>query len=256
MVKKINSCKPIVKFFLLTFILTLPSYLLVFLEARKIGFLPEKAFPFIALGTLAPIIAAMILTFKESGGKGLKDLLKRSFDFKRITNKKWILLTILLLPLIFFLAYGVLIFVGQSIPASQFSFATIPILFLMFFILALGEELGWMGYAFESMEISLGTFKATSLLGLIWVIWHIPFYIAMMGSLLPIALAVLCLFGIRFILVWIYNNAGKSIFLAILFHTMYNVTSGVLPNFIIPLGFALTCIFILIAAVIVTFFGK
>jgi hypothetical protein len=65
---------------------------------------------------------------------------------------------------------------------------------------------------------------------------------------------VLILLGLRFLLVWIFNNTGKSVFAAILFHTVYNATNGVLPNYQVntPLGVVITSSFVLIAAIVVT----
>ncbi|NIM46330.1 MAG: CPBP family intramembrane metalloprotease, partial [Nitrososphaeria archaeon] len=51
-----------------------------------------------------------------------------------------------------------------------------PILFLMFFILAIGEEVGWTGYAFERMEKRWNAFQASLILGIIWAAWHLPIY--------------------------------------------------------------------------------
>jgi hypothetical protein len=119
--------------------------------------------------------------------------------------------------------------------------------------MALGEEVGWMGYAFEPMQDQWSAFKATLALGLIWAIWHVPFYIFIMTDPVFIVAQVLCLFGLRFLLVWVFNNTGKSVFAAILFHAVYNVTNGVLPNYQVstPLGVVITCSFVLITAIIV-----
>ena len=69
-----NKISSLVAFFVLTYIFTLPTYILV---ARN----PlEKAVAFIPLAALAPIVAALILSFKESGWPGAKSLLGRSFD--------------------------------------------------------------------------------------------------------------------------------------------------------------------------------
>ena len=79
--------KSLIIFFLLTFIFTLPAYILVGLAAKNIILSPEMAFFFVPLAALAPIGAASLLTFKENGGDGVKELLKRSFDYKRVAKK-------------------------------------------------------------------------------------------------------------------------------------------------------------------------
>lgn len=243
-------------FFILTFMLTLPTYILVGLVSNNVFLEPDRAVFFIFLGALAPIGAALNLTFREDGKVGVKKLLKRSFDLNRITNKKWFIPIILLMPLIFTIAYAILVLTGQSIPASQFPLLAAPFIFLLYFIMGLGEEVGWMGYVFDPLQDKLGIFKATMVLGTIWAIWHIPFYIFIVGDLIPCLLLLFCLFGTRIILVWLYNNTNHSVFGAICFHAMYNVSISVSPNYSFNSGITLTCISILIAAAIIAITGS
>jgi len=213
------------------------------------------AFSFIAPVALAPIAAALLLTYRENGWDGAKKLLGRAFDFKRIVRKIWYAPTLFLLPFVFFLALGLMVLIGKPIPAAQFPVVVLPVLFIAFFIMAIGEEVGWMGYAFEPMQGQGSAFKATLVLGLIWAIWHVPFYIFIMTDPVFIVAQVLMLIGLRFLLVWLFNNTGKSVFAAILFHAVYNVTNGVLPNYQVspPLGVVITSSFVLIAAIKVIF---
>ncbi len=241
-------------FFVLIFLFSIPLYILVALASQNIVFTPEMAFLFLVLAAPAPIAAALILTFKENGWDGAKKLLGRAFDLKRIVKKIWYVPTLFLLPFVFILALGLMVLIGKPIPAAQFPVVALPVLFLVFFIMALGEEVGWMGYAFEPMQEQRNAFKATLVLGLIWAIWHVPIFILLGSDLLSIVALALCLLGLRFLLVWIFNNTGKSVFAAILFHAVYNATNGVLPNYQVspPLGIVITCSFVLIAAIVVT----
>jgi len=239
-------------FFLLTFMFTLPAYILVGLTSNNVFLKPDMAVFFIFLSALAPIGAALILVYRENGKDGVKKLLKKSFDFRRITKKIWFIPIIFMMPLIFSIAYAILVITGQSIPLAQFPLSALPILFLLFFIMGMGEELGWMGYAFDPLQNKLGVFKATMILGAIWAIWHIPFYIFISVELLPLLLLPLCLFGTRIILVWLYNNTYQSVFGAICFHAMYNVSISVTPNYLLNSGIAVTCIIIMLTGAIIT----
>ena len=127
----------LISFFLLTFIFTLPSYILVGLAANNIILSPEMAFAFVPLAALAPIGAALILTFKENGWAGAKELLGRSFDYKRVTKKIWYLPTLFLLPFLVILAWGVTVLIWQPLLAAPFSVVALPIAFLAFFIMIL-----------------------------------------------------------------------------------------------------------------------
>ena len=61
--------------------------------------------PVSALATLCPMVAASILVHRESGPEALTHLLRRSFDFKRITEKRWYVPILLTMP-----AVSVLVF--------------------------------------------------------------------------------------------------------------------------------------------------
>lgn len=256
--KTINNSTPKSKFplafFLLTFIIAWPTYILSDLASENIIFPPEMELLFLTIAGFAPIAIALILTFKESGWDGAKKLIGRSFDYKRVAKKIWYIPTLFLLPFVLILALGLMVLIGEPIPAAPMPFVALPFLFLGEFIGVLGEEVGWMGYAFEPMQEKWNACKAALVLGLIWAIWHLPIYIFMTGDWVYVAWLSICLLGTRFLLIWIYNNTGRSVFAAILFHTVYNVSVGVLPNnFVsIPLGTVITGSFLLITAIIVT----
>ena len=63
---------------------------------------------------------------------------------------------------------------------------------------------------------------------------------------------VLVVIGLRIIQVWIYNNTGKSLFAAILFHAVGNVPVAALPVYTSPLGPIITAVLVTIIVVIIT----
>jgi hypothetical protein len=201
--------------------------------------------------TLAPITAALILTFRQNRSVGAKRLLKRAFDYKRITHGRWYVPIILLWPVIFSLALILLNLIGEPIPDSVFPIVVAPIGLLIFFFLALTEEVGWMGYAFDPMENRWNALIASIVLGLIWAAWHLPIYIAGPESSVWVAGQFITLALTRILIVWIFNNTSKSVFAAILFHTVYNVCTLLFPVYGSSLGPGLTAVFVLISAIIV-----
>jgi membrane protease YdiL (CAAX protease family) len=240
--------KSLTIFFLLTFIFSLPTYILVGLASNNIILSSEMAFVFVPMGTLAPIGAALLLTFKNNGWAGAKEVLMRSFDYKRVAKKAWYVPTLFLLPVLFFLAWRVTVLLGLPLIDAPFPVVALPVVFLLFFGGALGEEGGWMGYAFEPMQDRWNAAKAALVLGLIWALWHIPMYYFLIADPVLIAAQLLLVVSMRFLLVWLFDNTGKSVFIAILFHTTLNVSFGVLPTNLVVLSLV-----ILITAAIVTF---
>ena len=239
----------ITSFFVLTIIFTLPAYVLIALTGLNIILSPEMVFAFIPLAVIAPICAALVLTYRKSGGIGVKKLLKRSFDYKRVKNKKWFWPTLLLMPLLFSLVLGVSSLLELELLPAPMPLIAAPIALLMFFLSALFEQVGWMGYAFEPMSNRWGLFKSTLLLGVIWGLWHVPMFIFAMPEPEMIVAQVLVLIALRFLIVWLYSNTGKSVFIAILLHAIYDVCI-----IVIPINFVVTAIIMSISAALILYF--
>ncbi len=210
--------------------------------------------PMSVLGLIfIPLIAASILVHREEKLGGVKGLLKRAFDYKRIEQKIWYVPIIFLSPLLFFMTYWVMRLAGLPLPAKwNISFLMILILFVAFFIFAIGEELGWMGYAVDPMQDRWSALTTSIILGLVWAIWHYPSLIQADRTLTWIAWWSLRTVGLRILIVWLYNNTGRSLFGVILFHAMLNVSDISFPNYGSHYDPAVGGLIIAITAVLVT----
>jgi len=242
-----KSTKQVAAYFILVFILSIPLYAFAAIVPQEMVMLVVFSLGF------PPIIAAIILEIRENGSNGVKRLLKRSFDYIRITRKIWYVPIFFLFPFLFMLAYGFTALTGESIPNSLIPVVTGPIAFLVFFIFALMEEIGWMGYAIDPMQNRLNALRSSLILGTIWAIWHIPFYVFAGFDTLWIVGQLISLIAVRVIIVWIYNNTFKSVFATIVIHTVYNVCTVTVPIFGEQFGHLITSIIILITALIVAF---
>ncbi len=213
------------KFFLLVFALSIPFWLIGAVTGLQL--LPGV--PVAALMACCPMLAALILVYRENKLTSVTIMLKRSFDFKRIKAKVWYAPILLLLPVVSVLSLGVLRLTGSMVPAPQITLLPTLILCVICFILALGEELVWSGYAIDPMQDRWGALRASLILGLVWAVWH---YVALTQAGRSVAwIAWWSLYTVtqRVIIVWLYNNTGKSVFAAALFHMMTNVTWQLFP---------------------------
>ncbi len=214
-------------YFLLVFILAVPFWLF---GGGKLP-LPFNL-PVGALVTFVPVTAAAILTYRQSGFNGIKELLKRAVDYKKIKNRIWYLPTLFLMPLIYFLSYVAMRWTGLPLPDPiDIPLLLAPIFFVMFFIGDAGEELGWSGYAIDPMQNRWGAFKASLILGVVWAIWHVIPFVQTGNTAIWIVWQSLSVVATRILIVWIYNNTGKSVFAAILVHAMSNVSWSLFPNY-------------------------
>ena len=216
-------------FFLLVFLLSIPLYVLGAHGSR----LPIATFlPLSALMTFIPMIAALVLVTRERGTRGARRLLARALDYRRIRGVAWLLATLLLMPIMALLAYGVLQIEARTLPDAQFfPVAKIVAFFLMFFIGAVGEELGWQGYAYARLKNGMSAINAALLIGAIWALWHVIPYIQLGRSAGWIVWQCLGTIALRVIMVWLFVNAGQSVFVAVLFHTMINMPWGLVQNY-------------------------
>jgi membrane protease YdiL (CAAX protease family) len=160
----------------------------------------------------------------------MKMLLGRVFDLGRIEKKAWYAPIVFLMPLIFMLSLGVTVLLGAPVSTALAPAVALPALILFFLILAAGEEVGWMGYAFEPIQAMGGALKASLVLGVIWAIWHLPFFVYVMPNPAVILAQLGTLVGTRVLLAWIFNNTGKSVFATIVFHAVGNTAMVTLPE--------------------------
>jgi hypothetical protein len=125
--------------------------------------------------------------------------------------------------------------------------------FVVFFIGALGEEVGWHGYAFEPLQARWNALTASIILGMVWAVWHVVPLIQVGQAPGWIAWQCLSMVAARIITVWLYNNTGQSVFAAILFHAMNNVTTVLLPEYGWPYNPLVAVITLAVAAIVITF---
>ncbi len=218
--------KSLLAFFMLTFVLAVPFW--VAGAMTRFQLLP--GLPVAALAFICPGLAALILAWRENGTTGASVLLNRGFDFRRIEAKAWYIPILLLMPAVMALSYGVMRGLGVAVPTPRFSVLRTIGLLVVFFFTALGEELGWSGYAIDPMQERWNAVRASILLGSFWAVFH---YVPLAEAHRPVGwIAWWSLFTIAFrvLIVWIYNNTGKSVFGAALFHATFNITWQLFSN--------------------------
>ena len=213
------------RFFGLVFALSVPFWAAGALTARQL--LP--ALPISALGFICPAAAAAMLTYRESGTAAVAALLKRSFDLDRIKAKGWLVVAIALQPGVMGLSYLAIRLAGTPVPAPQLSLLPALGLLLAFFVAALGEELGWSGYAIDPLQERYGALLASFMVGCVWAVWHYIPLLQAGRSPAFIAWWSLGTLASRVLIVWLYNNTGKSVFVAAVFHAMINLTWQLFP---------------------------
>ena len=221
----VQNNKSVFIFFALVFILSIPFWVLDFINPVEL--LPRL--PISALAAFVPALAACILVYKNNRFGGVLQLLQKSFDLKRISNKKWYLAIILINPAIAILAYWLMRASGKFLPnPASLKLAVVP-MFIVFVIAALGEEIGWFGYATEQLQSTWKILPIGILIGVVWAIWHFISLLQAHRSMEWIAGWSLGTISLRVIMVWIYAQSGRSVFGIALFHAMINLCWQLFP---------------------------
>lgn len=220
-------------FFLLTFAWTwslqMPAALF------QLGVLPGRAegyVPFAVLGIFGPLAAATWLTARDEGRAGVR----RLYAGLLRARVSWIWYAVALFLPAALLAGG-LYLLGLAGREGDVVLNRGGAALVVGLVISVAEEVGWRGYALPRLQERLGPFVASGLLGVVWMLWHIPMFLAL-GVPLSLLLVMLLLFvGGSLTFTWIYNRTGGSLLLAVLAHfgLHLNNSHAALPGEVLPL---------------------
>ena len=226
---KPTASRLVFPFFLWVFVFSLPFYALAALEPQLKTWMP-LGLPINVLMVLCPTGVALWLTFQEAGSAGVRHLLGRTLDAQVIRPKVWLLLSLALMPLVMLVSYVTQRFLGQSLSVFYPLVGAVLLTFAVYFVGAIWEEVGWMGYAINPLLHRYGFWAASIGLGLVWWLWHVVPYYLMGRSTEWIVWQGLATVMFRILMVWMYNHAGGSVLTSILFHTMINTSIDLFPG--------------------------
>lgn len=187
-------------------------------------------------GLLTPFTVALYLIF-ASGNEALKNAF-----FNKLLNIRLIRLSSIAFFLVLFPAsmiVSILISTLFGYPLDQFSIAdgfsfsvgAVPTL-LFLLLAACFEELGWRGYAVESLSSNRSYFEATAIFGVLWSLWHLPMFFIphsyqaelLQEDLFLVLNFFLSIVPLAFIISWFCKKNSGSILGAVLIHASINFT--------------------------------
>ncbi len=188
-----------------------------------------------ALGGLGPLIVSAVLIANNMWDRdsSVSSFIKLSLD-PRTLSLRWYTIIVLL---VIVLTIGPLFFEPNKL-VEEGLFEYLNILFLLIGAIFGGlEELGWRGYAQESLQRKFPIIVSGLVIGIFWVVWHLPLFF-MEGtyqSTLGIGIPAFWDFNISIIIVspvyaWIYNSAGSITFAAVLYHALGNIAGELIRD--------------------------
>jgi membrane protease YdiL (CAAX protease family) len=219
-----------IRFFALTVVLSIPLWIAGPLLEQILGQELPLNLPLSAFQFVIPLIVALHISYGESGRSGIRKLLQRVLDFRRIQKKVWYLLIFFTMPAILLISVAIMRLEGMRIPKTHISPISICVLFIVFFVSAGCEEVGWQGIAYDKLVHQWNSIRAGLFIGAIWSVWHVIPHTQQGYTGEWILWQSVYSIGLRLLIIWVYNNTGKSLFAATVFHAMSNVSVYLLPN--------------------------
>lgn len=187
-------------------------------------------------GLMAPFFISQYMIFTSRRSDLIRDFINR------LINPR--LIRIDLLPIFFLIMPATVVVsilislpfggsMSQFQPAEGFSFSygVVPALSLLVMAAAF-EELGWRGYAFDSLQSRYNFFTASIVFSILWSLWHFPL-IFVKNSYQYEIFHENFWYGLNFfvgiiplgiIISWICVKNRKSVMAAIVFHFIVNIS--------------------------------
>lgn len=168
---------------------------------------------------LATFLGGAVVTAIADGRSGLKTYLGRIVRWR--VNVKWYAVAILLPLALRLAAFGLTIASGAETIANP-TWEWGDILFeviLVFFVVALGEEPAFRGFALVRLMNGRSALSASLILGVLHGIWHAPLYLS--GN--EPAINVLIVIAGAILSTWLFLGTGGSVLLTMIMHTSVNL---------------------------------
>ena len=255
LLKRMVIDHPLVAFFVLAFLGGWLVLLPTVLFESGFGLIPidipapAVMLSFIPAAMAGPALGAFVVTRMVEGKQGTRQLLRRILRWR--VGVQWYLIAVFGVPPVYFLAASLVLGTAPLealIEDWPFLFTSyLPKVVMVFLIVSLWEEIGWMGFALPRLQEKYGTLMASVVLGVLWALWHLPAYfnstqvvadkvglgeLDRLLYLLP-PLILLATFT-RIVMTWLFNVAMGSVIVVTLFHAAFNVSNNELVTAFMP----------------------
>lgn len=211
-------------FFLWTALLTVPFYVLGYLYPHA----GPAGIPLSFLGICIPLALAIVYAYREGRWSSVGRMFAGILD----ARKAWpvtLAFSTLGVPLVALLAYKTAMLSPNGLPEHPaVAWAQVPIMFLLYALGAIAEEVGWTSTLTPALVRRHGKWAAGAMIGLFWGLWHV--FPWSLSHPLPWVAGML-VFDVVARLFIVHNWTQKgSLLTAVLTHAMVNVCMFAFPN--------------------------
>lgn len=164
--------------FALTWTLQLPA---VLAQRAVLEIAPEPLMPLVVVGVFGPALAAMLVRAREAGRAGMRELFRPLRAFR--ADPRWYVVALVHPGLL--LALGMAAWLALGGEGSLVYLPDPPARIVAAILIALGEEVGWRGFALPRLTKLVGPIGASLVIGPLWALWHVPMFL---GASVPLSL--------------------------------------------------------------------
>ena len=205
----------------------LPAF---FLLAYAFSWWPAISYALTGTGptilSCGPFLAAVAVLSLTGGRPGLKALFRSMRKWR--VGARWWAVAILAPVVMTAIATALNVAFGAPTPTSE-DFGTwtnvLPTALIILLVPLFGgawEEPGWRGYALPRLLAGRSPLTASLVLGVLWAIWHVPVFLVDDQHWSDLVLVVV----VTIVLTWLWENALRSVLVAMVFHALNNSVSG------------------------------
>jgi membrane protease YdiL (CAAX protease family) len=170
-------------------------------------------------GLLMPAVAAILVVWLSEGKPGVRRLL-HPLSLWRL-HPLWYGVALGLPMLLSIVTVALTGLAGRPV---QLETSQLSPLVVVIFVMVVGEEIGWRGFALPRLLQRYSPVTASLLLGVLWACWHAPMFLIPGTPMfdIPVPAYFLWVVALSFLFTWLYQRTQGSLLLATLFHGAVN----------------------------------
>jgi len=249
MIKDFINSKPVLSYFILTFIISWGA-ILILIALNGMPATPEQANAQLPVAIMTflggPLISGLLMTGLVDGRDGYRDLLARLLKWR--VGLQWYTIALLTAPLVFVVVHYLLsLFSPVYLPGflgpngSSLVFLSV----MSGIMVGICEEIGWFGFAIPKLRLRYSVLMTGLIVGVLWGAWHIMAndiwaIRTYTGELNPMLYAVLTglsfLIGqlppFRVLMVWVYERTGSLLVMMVMHFSLTACSIAFSPTLI------------------------
>ncbi len=212
------------------------------------------------ISSWSPTLVVLLLFKRLYPGTTFRKYLKSQFS-GMVRASTFIVTLVLQLSLVI-LAVAALSIVNSPTPSSISFVGIAPLIPALFSDLttgATGEEIGWRGYALNTLQKQHSPLKASLILGIIWGLWHLPLMLLSgeIGIDLVIYMAAFLVAILSFsVIITFFYNKSRNILIAMWLHLCFNFSMKIFAVDLLALLQYVSAAYFVAAVFVVAFHRK